>query len=65
MALLAPTALALGLLAVPILLLYMLRQKRRDRLVSSTLLWRDLIRDRTANAPCNGCAATCSCCCNC
>ncbi len=51
MALLAPTALALGLLAVPILLLYMLRQKRRDRLVSSTLLWRDLIRDRTANAP--------------
>ena len=51
MSLLAPTALALGLLAVPILLLYMLRQKRRDRLVSSTLLWRDLVRDRTANAP--------------
>lgn len=48
---LAPAALALGLLAVPILLLYMLRQKRHDRLVSSSLLWRDLVLDRTANAP--------------
>lgn len=48
---LAPAALALSLLAVPIVLLYMLRQKRSDRLVSSTLLWRELVRDRTANAP--------------
>lgn len=46
-----PAALGLGLLAIPILLLYMLRQKRRDRPVSSTLLWQELARDRTANAP--------------
>lgn len=51
MAFLAPLSLLLGLLAVPIILLYMLRLRRREVLVSSTLLWRKLLRDREANAP--------------
>ncbi|MBO9308235.1 MAG: VWA domain-containing protein [Chloroflexi bacterium] len=48
---LAPFALALSLLAVPIILLYMLRLRRREVQVSSTLLWRQLLQDREANAP--------------
>ncbi len=51
MELLFPAALALGLLAVPIIALYMLRLRRREQRVSSTLLWRELILDRAANAP--------------
>lgn len=51
MSFLAPLALLLGLLAIPIVLLYMLRLRRREVLVSSTLLWRKLLRDREANAP--------------
>ncbi len=51
MSLLAPAALALGLLALPIVLLYMLRLRRREQTVSSTWLWRALVRDRAANAP--------------
>jgi hypothetical protein len=51
MSLLAPAALALGLLAVPIVLLYMLRLRRREQTVSSTWLWRELVRDRAANTP--------------
>src|SRR5690606_2966970 len=51
MAFLAPLALLLGLPAVPIVVLYMLRLRRREVLVSSTLLWRKLLRDREANAP--------------
>lgn len=51
MQLINPLALALGLLAIPIILLYMLRLRRNDRLVSSTLLWLQLVKDRTANAP--------------
>ena len=51
MALLAPTFLLLGLLAVPIILLYMLRLRRQEWLVSSTMLWQELLRDRQANAP--------------
>ncbi|PJF36599.1 MAG: hypothetical protein CUN49_04530 [Candidatus Thermofonsia Clade 1 bacterium] len=51
MSFLAPFALALGLLAVPIILLYMLRLRRREVQVSSTLLWRQLLQDREANAP--------------
>jgi hypothetical protein len=51
MSFVAPTALALGLLAIPILLLYMLRLRRREQLMSSTMLWRELVRDRSANVP--------------
>ncbi len=51
MSFLAPLAFALSLLAVPIILLYMLRLRRREVQVSSTLLWRQLLQDREANAP--------------
>ncbi len=51
MTFLAPLALALGALAAPIVLLYMLRLRRRDVPVSSTLLWEEVMRDREANAP--------------
>ncbi len=51
MAFLAPLFLFLGLLAAPIILMYMLRLRRREMLVSSTLLWQKLLRDREANAP--------------
>lgn len=51
MAFLAPFFLLLGLLAAPIILLYMLRLRRREMVVSSTLLWQKLLRDREANAP--------------
>lgn len=48
---LAPFAFLLGLLAIPIIIMYMLRLRRREVTVSSTLLWQKLIRDRAANAP--------------
>jgi hypothetical protein len=48
---LTPTFLALAGLALPILVLYMLRLRRRPVPVSSTLLWQRLMRDREANAP--------------
>lgn len=51
MSLLLPAALALGLLAIPIILLYMLRLRRREHIVSSNFLWRELQRDTLANAP--------------
>lgn len=51
MGLLAPAALGLGLLALPIILLYMLRLRRREQIVSSTYLWRELVRDQAANIP--------------
>ena len=51
MSFLTPIFLLLGLLAAPILILYMLRLRRREMLVSSTLLWQKLLRDREANAP--------------
>jgi hypothetical protein len=44
-----PAALAFALLAVPIVLLYLLRMRRRSRPVSSTLLWRQVLLDREAN----------------
>ncbi len=51
MSFLTPLALALGVLAGPIILLYMLRLRRREVQVSSTMLWQQLLRDREANAP--------------
>lgn len=51
MSFLSPLSLLFSLLAGPIILLYMLRLRRRETLVSSTLLWSQLLRDREANAP--------------
>lgn len=51
MSFLTPLALALGAIAGPILLMYMLRLRRREVPVSSTLLWQQILRDREANAP--------------
>lgn len=51
MAFLTPLAALLAALAIPIILLYMLRLRRREAEVSSTYLWQQLLRDREANAP--------------
>lgn len=51
MALLNPLALAGLALAIPIVLLYMLRLRRREMPVSSTFLWQQVVRDREANTP--------------
>ncbi|MFQ6133950.1 MAG: VWA domain-containing protein, partial [Armatimonadota bacterium] len=51
MSFLTPLALIFAGLSIPIILLYMLKLRRRDVLVSSTLLWQRLLRDREANAP--------------
>jgi hypothetical protein len=46
-----PSALFFGLLALPIIVLYLLKIRRRELEVSSTLLWRRALRDQQANAP--------------
>ncbi|MBN1179554.1 MAG: BatA and WFA domain-containing protein [Anaerolineae bacterium] len=51
MGFLTPTFLFIAGLSIPILILYMLKLRRRDVLVSSTFLWQRLLRDREANAP--------------
>lgn len=51
MSFLAPTALAALFIAIPILLLYMLRLRRREVLISSTFLWRQVVIDTEANTP--------------
>src|SRR5512138_571189 len=48
---LTPTFLALAALAVPIVILYMLRLRRREVPISSIMLWQRLMQDREANAP--------------
>lgn len=48
---LTPGFLALAALAAPIIILYMLRLRRREVTVSSTMLWQRLMQDREANAP--------------
>lgn len=51
MSFLAPLFLGLSLLALPIIVLYMLKLRRREVEVSSTMLWQMLLRDREANSP--------------
>ena len=51
LSILQPTALLYALLAIPILLLYMLRMRRREQPVPSVLLWTLLLRDRRASTP--------------
>lgn len=51
MSFLTPLALGLSALALPIVLLYMLRLRRTEMPISSTFLWQQLVRDREANAP--------------
>lgn len=48
---LSPVGFWLAALAIPIILLYMLKLRRKQTQVSSTLLWTQLLRDRQANAP--------------
>ena len=47
----APLALGLGLLAVPLVLLYLLKPRREELVVSSTFLWRQALEEVQANAP--------------
>ena len=49
--LLAPLALLLSLLAVPIILMYVLKLRRQEHIVPSTFLWRQALQDVQANAP--------------
>lgn len=51
MAFLTPLALLAGLLAIPIILLYMLRLRRREIVISSTFLWQQILQDSEANTP--------------
>jgi Ca-activated chloride channel family protein len=51
MNLIAPQNLAFGVLLGAIVLLYVLRLRRRERVVSSTLWWERSTRDLQANAP--------------
>ncbi|HST04241.1 MAG TPA: VWA domain-containing protein [Chloroflexia bacterium] len=51
MGILLPVALSLIALAIPIVIFYMLRLRREELSVSSSMLWRRVLQDRTANAP--------------
>lgn len=51
MTLLTPLALGLSALAVPIVLMYILKLRRQEQVVSSTMLWRRALEDVQANAP--------------
>jgi hypothetical protein len=51
MAFLAPLAFLGLLIALPIILLYMLRLRRREVVISSTFLWQQVLQDREANTP--------------
>jgi len=49
--LLAPGALALAVVAAPIVALYVLKMRRPTRVVPSAFLWDEVLRDVQANAP--------------
>ncbi len=51
MGFLLPFALGLLALAIPIIVLYLLKVKREDLTVSSSFLWRRVLEDKQANAP--------------
>lgn len=46
-----PAGFLVGLLAVPIVLLFLLKRKRRDVRLSSTMLWERALRDTLARSP--------------
>ena len=51
MSFLTPLALIGGLLAIPVILMYMLRLRRREVTVSSTFLWQQILHNNEANTP--------------
>src|SRR5438105_1575694 len=51
MTLLVPAALAFSIIIPIILVLYFMRPKRQERVVSSTLLWRQALQDTQASRP--------------
>ncbi len=51
MGFITPAMLGLAAIAGPIILLYMLRLRRQEVKISSTMLWQRLMQDREANTP--------------
>jgi hypothetical protein len=51
MSFLTPIAALGALIIIPIILLYMLRLRRREMLISSNFLWQQIVRDHEANTP--------------
>jgi Ca-activated chloride channel family protein len=51
MSFLTPIAFLGALVTIPIILLYMLRLRRREVVISSNFLWQQILRDREANTP--------------
>ena len=51
MSLLNPLALGLAALSVPIVLMYILKLRRKEQVVSSTVFWQRALEDVQANAP--------------
>lgn len=51
MSFLTPLGLLGAALAIPIILLYMLRLRRREVTISSTFLWQQILQDNEANTP--------------
>lgn len=51
MSFLAPLAFLGLMIAIPIVLLYMLRLRRQEHVISSTFLWQQVIKDTEANTP--------------
>lgn len=47
----APAAFGLAAMAIPILLMYMLRPRRPEQMVSSTFLWREALENVAASSP--------------